>query len=156
MPRGRSRAPEKLGPAGRTAHRLGRGRPRPVRRDRRAFERRQLCADRRPAATTAGVGAAWAFLRSGETWGQAGGKLTAGEGAEAEVGSSVALSASATTALLGARFAHVGAGAAYVFQSGRHSPTVVTGEATNLTATSAVLNATVDPNGEEVTSCEFE
>jgi hypothetical protein len=104
----------------------------------------------------AGVGAAWGFLRSGETWGQAGGKLTAGEGAEAEVGSSVALSASATTALLGARFAHVGAGAVYAFQSGSHSPTVVTGEATNLTATSAVLHGTVDPNGQEVTSCEFE
>ncbi len=102
-----------------------------------------------------GVGAAWAFERGGETWGQSGGKLTAGEG-EPEVGSGVALSASASTALLGARFAHSGAGAAYVFQSGSHGPTAITGTATNLTANSAVLNGIVDPNGEEVTSCEFE
>ncbi|HTY95732.1 MAG TPA: IPT/TIG domain-containing protein, partial [Solirubrobacteraceae bacterium] len=102
-----------------------------------------------------GVGAAWVFQRSGEAWGQAGGKLTVAEG-EPEIGSAVALSANATTALVGARFAHSGAGAAYVYASGSHAPTAITGTATNLTGSSAVLNGTVDPNGEEVTSCEIE
>jgi subtilase family serine protease len=36
------------------------------------------------------------------------------------------------------------------------APTVVTGKATSITSTSAVLNATVDPNGATVTSCQFE
>jgi hypothetical protein len=35
-------------------------------------------------------------------------------------------------------------------------PTVVTGEADQITETSATLNGTVDPNGEEVGSCRFE
>jgi hypothetical protein len=35
-------------------------------------------------------------------------------------------------------------------------PTVVTGAASSVTATSAVLNATVDPNGEAVSACRFE
>jgi len=35
-------------------------------------------------------------------------------------------------------------------------PTVVTGAASSVTTTSATLNATVNPNGAEVTKCEFE
>ncbi len=36
------------------------------------------------------------------------------------------------------------------------APAVVTGKATSIGDSSAVLNATVDPNGEEVTACAFE
>jgi hypothetical protein len=35
-------------------------------------------------------------------------------------------------------------------------PTVVTGTATSVTATSAVLNSTVNPNGATVSACKFE
>ncbi len=99
-------------------------------------------------------GAAWVFGRSGETWLQQTGKLTAAEGGE--VGDSVAISASGATLLVGARFAHGGSGAADVFQSGSHAPTAVTGKAGPIGPTSAVLNASVDPNGENVTACTFE
>ncbi len=37
-----------------------------------------------------------------------------------------------------------------------NAPTVVTGVATSITQTSATLNATVNPNGGEVTECKFE
>lgn len=37
-----------------------------------------------------------------------------------------------------------------------HKPTVATGAASSVTATSAVLNATVNPNGEAVSACAFE
>jgi hypothetical protein len=48
------------------------------------------------------VGAAWVFTRSGSTWTQRGSKLTgAGETANGWFGSSVALSADGTTALIG-------------------------------------------------------
>ena len=43
-----------------------------------------------------------------------------------------------------------------MFQSGSHAPTVVTGHAGPIGPTSAVLNASVDPNGENVTACTFE
>jgi len=102
-------------------------------------------------------GAVWPFMRSGGSWGQQSSKLTVGEGAEEELGTGVAISSSATTILAGARFAHAGAGAAYVFQGGTsHAPTVLTLEATSVKPTSAVLNATVNPNGQNVTECVFE
>lgn len=63
------------------------------------------------------AGAAWVFTRSGSTWTQQGPKLTgAGATAGAGFGSSVALSASGTTALVGGPFDGSGnAGAAWAF-----------------------------------------
>ena len=101
------------------------------------------------------IGAVWMFAQSGGSWAQAT-ELSGGEGASEELGSDVALSANAATGLAGARFAHEGAGAAYVYQSGVHAPTVVTHKASLIRPTSATLNATVNPNGEEVTECNFE
>jgi len=104
----------------------------------------------------AGMGAVWSFARSGESWVQAGPKVPGGEGGEEELGDSVALSATGITALAGARFAHSGAGAANVYQSGPHAPGVVTGFASSVGPVSAELNATVNPNSQEVTECKFE
>jgi hypothetical protein len=60
--------------------------------------------------------AAWVFTRSGETWAQQGSKLTgAGESAEGEFGSSVALSDDGGTALIGAPREGERHGAAWVF-----------------------------------------
>ncbi len=101
-------------------------------------------------------GAIWSFARSGTNWVQSGPKVLGGEGSEEEVGDSVAISASGTTVLAGARFAHSGVGTAYVYQTGPHSPSVVTGLASSVGPTSATLEATVNPNGEEVTECKFE
>jgi phosphodiesterase/alkaline phosphatase D-like protein len=42
------------------------------------------------------------------------------------------------------------------FETLPDAPTVVTGAASSLTQTSATLNATVNPNGGEVTNCEFD
>lgn len=47
-------------------------------------------------------------------------------------------------------------GSDQAFVTLRYAPTVVTGPASTVTQTAATLNATVDPNGEEVTSCQFE
>jgi hypothetical protein len=69
------------------------------------------------------VGAAWAFTLSGSTWSQQSKKLTGSGGAGAGgFGSSTALSADGTTALLGGPDDSREAGAAWVFRSGgRHS-----------------------------------
>jgi hypothetical protein len=62
------------------------------------------------------AGAAWVFTRSGSSWSQQGPKLTGGGGSGAErFGTSVALSAEATTALVGGVADHSWAGAAWVF-----------------------------------------
>jgi len=62
------------------------------------------------------VGAAWVFTRSGETWTQQGEKLTgSGEVGEGEFGSSVALSADGSTALVGGPGDTAEAGAAWAF-----------------------------------------
>ena len=63
-----------------------------------------------------GVGAVWVFVRSGSTWTQQGSKLTgAGEVGAGKFGTSVALSASGYTALIGAPGDHGKLGAAWVF-----------------------------------------
>jgi hypothetical protein len=63
-------------------------------------------------------GAAWGFKRSGADWADQGTKLTGGSPSpEARFGSSVALSGDASTALVGARGADNGNGAASVFSS---------------------------------------
>ena len=66
---------------------------------------------------TLGVGAAWVFTRSGSTWTQQGPRFT-GSGATgggAAFGSSVALSANGSTALIGAPYDSQSTGAAWVF-----------------------------------------
>jgi hypothetical protein len=68
-------------------------------------------------------GAAWVFTRSGSTWTQQGPALTGGgeEVGVAHFGSSVALSESGDTALVGARMDDDGAGAVWVFtRTGEH------------------------------------
>ncbi len=63
-----------------------------------------------------GVGAAWVFTRSGASWSKQGGPLTAaGETGEPWFGYSTALSASGSTALIGAPHADDAAGAAWVY-----------------------------------------
>jgi hypothetical protein len=65
---------------------------------------------------TGAAGAAWVFTRSGPGFAQQGGKLTADDAAgPARFGSSVALSADGTTALVGGPGDAGGAGAAWVF-----------------------------------------
>jgi IPT/TIG domain/FG-GAP repeat len=63
------------------------------------------------------AGAAWVFTRAGSTWSPQRSKLTGGseESGEGRFGFSVALSADASTALVGARNDNGGAGAAWVF-----------------------------------------
>jgi hypothetical protein len=79
-------------------------------------------------------GAAWPFTRSGETWSAAGAPLLGGseEVGEGHFGSSVALSAEGTTALVGARTDANGLGAAWAFANGggtwaRQGPKLVGG-----------------------------
>ncbi|HTU77849.1 MAG TPA: hypothetical protein VMF09_03740 [Solirubrobacteraceae bacterium] len=99
------------------------------------------------------TGAVWLFTRSGSTWEQQGKKLTGGEeSGSGELGHSVALSADGQIALTGGPF-DGSDGAAWVFVN---SPTVTTGSASDLTPSAATLNATVNPDGKEVTECKFE
>jgi FG-GAP repeat len=63
-----------------------------------------------------GTGAAWVFVRSGDTWAQQGGKITAsGEVGHGNFGISVALSGDGNTALTGSPRDGKGEGATYVF-----------------------------------------
>ena len=63
-----------------------------------------------------GKGAAWVFTRSGSTWTQQGGKLTAAdEAGEGKFGTIVALSADGNTALIGGWNDDTSKGAAWVF-----------------------------------------
>jgi hypothetical protein len=67
-------------------------------------------------ADNSGQGAAWIFVRSGDTWVQQGGKLVGtGSTANAKQGSAVALSADGNTAVVGAYDYNGGQGAAWVF-----------------------------------------
>ena len=104
-----------------------------------------------------GVGAAWLFTRSGATWSQLGEKLVGGgEIRSGRFGFSVALSAEGNTALIGGRGDNGGVGALWVFAN--PAPVAVTKPATAVNQTSATLNATVNPDGGEVTAanCKFE
>ena len=104
-----------------------------------------------------GVGAAWLFTRSGATWSQLGEKLVGGgEIRSGRFGFSVALSAEGNTALIGGRGDNGGVGALWVFANS--APVAVTKPATGVNQTSATLNATVNPDGGEVTAanCKFE
>ena len=71
----------------------------------------------------AAVAAAWVFTRSGSTWTQQGEKLTgSGEIGADEFGSSVALSADGSTALIGDPGDNSSVGAAWVFANGSGGP----------------------------------
>ncbi len=101
------------------------------------------------------VGAAWVFTHSGATWSQVGSKLTgSGEAGEGQFGSSVALSSEGNTALIGGYGDNKNVGAGWVFVN--NSPTVETKAASALTQTTATLNASVNPDGAEVSKCELE
>jgi hypothetical protein len=104
------------------------------------------------------VGAAWVFTRAGTSWTQQGTKLTgSGESGKALFGNSVALSADASTAVIGGPKDNLEMGAAWVFSSPPPTaPTAVTGAASPVRQTSATLNATVNPNGAVVTDCHFD
>ena len=63
-----------------------------------------------------GVGAVWVFARSGSTWAQQGNKLTANDETGAGAfGASLALSADASTALVGGERDSDGIGAVWAF-----------------------------------------
>jgi hypothetical protein len=102
-----------------------------------------------------GVGAAWVFTRESTTWRQQGPKLTGKEQlGEGHFGYSVALSAVGSTALIGGPGDDREVGAAWVFAG--EPPTAITGQASSVTQSSVTLNATVNPNGREVSECYFE
>ena len=101
-----------------------------------------------------GVGAAWVFTRLGSTWTQQGGKLTgSGESGAGVAGLSVALSADGSTAMIGGPFDNNNVGSVWVFAG---PPSVETGAALEVTPETAVLNATVNPKGAELSGCRFE
>ena len=103
------------------------------------------------------VGSAWVFTRSGATWTQKGEALAgATEASEGLFGYSVALSSDGNTALIGTGTYHAEVGTAWVFATEPSSPTVVTDAPSSVWPTSATLNATVNPNDEEVSGCQFE
>jgi hypothetical protein len=104
------------------------------------------------------VGAVWVFTRSGITWTQQGSKLTgSGETGKGLFGNSVALSADATTAMIGGPNDNLETGAVWVFVSPPPAaPTAVTGAASPIKQTSATLNATVNTNSAALSDCHFE
>ena len=68
------------------------------------------------SADKGGLGAAWAFVRSGTTWEHQGAKLTGAEGLEApRFGFSVALSEDGNTAFIGGGGDNIGIGAVWAF-----------------------------------------
>ena len=100
------------------------------------------------------LGAVWVFARSSEKWTERG-KLTGSGGiGPAQFGSSVAVSAEGTTAVIGGSADNGRVGASWAFFNA--PPTVATEEATSITQTTAKLNATVNPNGDEVSECTLE
>jgi hypothetical protein len=102
------------------------------------------------------TGAAWPFRRTGGTWEQLGLKLSgSGEVGKGQFGFAVVLSPDASTALVGGSADNAKAGAAWPFADVAEAPTVVTEPASAVTGSSATLNATVNPNAEEVTDCHF-
>ena len=101
-----------------------------------------------------GLGAAWVFMQTSGKWSQQGEKLTArGETGNGEFGESVALASNGRTALLGGALDKGSLGGAWAFVSGA---TISEQAALEVTQKEALLHASVDPNGEEVTSCVFE
>lgn len=98
------------------------------------------------------AGAVWRFARTGEEWTQSERIAVGGLSGLGEFGRGLALSADASTALVGEP---LGGGSVRAFLESS-MPALVSGPASAIERTSATLGATVDPNGEEVTSCRFE
>jgi hypothetical protein len=113
-------------------------------------------------SNNSGEGAAWAFTREGATWTEQTPKLTGKEetGEEGDAfGAGVSLSASGGIALIGGP-ADEGTndgknhkGAAWVFAT---PPVLVTEGSSAVSQSAATVTGTVNPNGAEVTKCEFE
>jgi hypothetical protein len=105
-----------------------------------------------------GIGAAWEFVRSGSSWSQYGEKLTAkDESGNGLFGWRVALSSEANTALITGMGDANSRGAAWAFVSKEPTaPAVATTSASGIQPSSAQVNGTVNPEGWEVTECEFE
>jgi hypothetical protein len=105
-----------------------------------------------------GRDSALAFVRAGSEWAQEGWGLLASDRAGfSAFGESVALTSSASTALIGGWADNGNVGAAWVFSKQvLPLPTAVTGVASSVTDASAALNGTVNPNGQEVFNCHFE
>ncbi|HTU79669.1 MAG TPA: hypothetical protein VMF09_13000 [Solirubrobacteraceae bacterium] len=98
------------------------------------------------------VGAAWEFTRTGSAWTQRGAKITgSGESGKGLFGFTVALSEEGDVGLVGAPEDKERRGAVWTFEDAAD-----TGAATEVTPKTATLDATVDPNGEEVSECKFE
>jgi hypothetical protein len=109
------------------------------------------------SAPFSGSGSAFVFTRSGEAWKQRERLTGSGQNVGDLSGLGVALSADGTTAMLGAPQNDDYEGAVWAFtEEPPTTPTVVTEPPSTLTHTSATLNATVNPNGSDVTECEFE
>jgi hypothetical protein len=102
------------------------------------------------------VGALWPFVRTGTTWtGQS--KLTATEeSGKGELGVGVSLSGDGHTAFAGGPGDAALTGAAWVFADVPLPPAVVTQPASSVFGYSAVLNGTVNPEGQTVSECRFE
>jgi hypothetical protein len=99
------------------------------------------------------AGAVWEFRRSGSTWTQEGSKLTAaGAIGSAQFGVAVSLSSLGNIGLIGGPKDYGGTGAAWAFVT----PSTETQAASSISQTQATLNATVNPNGGEVSECKFE
>jgi hypothetical protein len=95
-----------------------------------------------------GEGAAWVWARSGTVWTQ-GGKLVASGAAGGRQGTTVALSADGSTAIVGAPFDGA-AGAVWVFvvpATPAPAPTVATHAPGPITSDTAVLEGSINPNG---------
>jgi len=105
-----------------------------------------------------GSHSALAFVRAGAEWADDGSPLLAGDGVGgSSFGDSVALSSSASTALIGGASDNGGIGAAWVFgKPALPPPTALTGVASSVIDVSAALSATVNPNDHEVFNCHFE
>jgi hypothetical protein len=102
----------------------------------------------------AGVGAIWEFRRTESTWKQVGEKVMAsGVEGEAAFGGPIALSPDGTTALVAGSQDAAHVGAVWVFME---SPSLASASANEVTSSSAKLTGTVNPQGEEVTECQFE
>jgi hypothetical protein len=107
-----------------------------------------------------GVGAAWLFTRSGEGWTQEGPKLTGKEEVkQADFGSSAALSADGTTALIGGPADNGGLGAAWIFVPPPPPPAIslgAPGEASLTSQTTPTFTwSTGDEGGPGIARVEF-
>jgi len=107
---------------------------------------------------SAGRDSALTFVLAGSEWAQDGSAPVASDTVgPSSFGESVALSSSASTALIGGSADNGHIGAAWVFSRPvLATATAVTGVASSPIGASAILNGTVNPNGQEVFNCHFE